>query len=199
MLSALTGFMIEHDWRLIALLVVSLAAAILSAALYRRCRMQNSELIAAFDNMSEGLCMFDTATRLILCNRRYIEMYGLTPELTKPGISLRELLDQRMRTGTFAGDPDQYIADALRRMRDGKIVQDGRELPSGRIVSVASRPMSGGGWVATHQDITELRRQDQQRDSLAAQEQRRAIIDWAIAGFRERVEVMLKTVSDGAG
>src|SRR5262249_33192516 len=199
MLSALTGFMIEHDWRLIALLVVSLAAAILSAALYRRCRMQNSELIAAFDNMSEGLCMFDAATRLILCNRRYIEMYGLTSELAKPGVSLRELIDQRVRAGTFAGDPNQYVADALRRIRDGKVVQDLPEMPSGRLFSVSRPPMSGRGRVPPHQDITARRRQDQQRDSLAAQEQRRAIIDWAIAGFRERIETMLKTVSDGAG
>ena len=199
MLGALTAFMIEHDWRLIALLAACLAAAILAAALYRRCRAQNTELIAAFDNMSEGLCMFDASTRLILCNRRYIEMYGLTSEVAKPGVSLRELLDRRMRAGTFAGDPNQYVADAMRRMRDGKLVQDVREMPNGRIVSVSSRPMAGGGWVATHQDITERRRQDQQRDSLAAQEQRRAIIDWAIAGFRERIEAMLKTVSDGAG
>src|SRR5262245_6026713 len=104
MLSALTGFMIEHDWRLIALLVASLAAAILAGAMYRRCRAQNAELLAAFDNMSEGLCMFDAAARLILCNRRYIEMYGLTSEAGKPGVSLRELLDHRIRAGTFAGD-----------------------------------------------------------------------------------------------
>src|SRR5712692_3771885 len=198
MLGALTAFMIEHDWRLIALLAACLAAVILAIALYRRCRAQNTELIAAFDNMSEGLCMFDASTRLILCNRRYIEMYGLTSEVAKPGVSLRELLDRRMRAGTCAGDPNQYVADAMRRMRDGKLVQDVREMPNGRIVSVSSRPMAGGGWVATHQDITGRRRQDQQRESSAAQEQRRATIDAAIAAFRQRIEAMLKTVSDGA-
>src|SRR5262249_25188103 len=120
MLGALSGFMIEHDWRLIALVAACLGAAILAAALYRRCRAQNAERIPALNNMSEGLCMFDASTRLILCNVRYIEMYGLTPELARPGVSLRELLDQRRRAGTFTGDPDQYIADALQRMWDGK-------------------------------------------------------------------------------
>jgi methyl-accepting chemotaxis protein len=58
--------------------------------------------------------------------------------------------------------------------------------------------MPGGGWVATHQDITERRRQDRERDRLASQEQRRAMIEAAIAGFRQRAEAMLRTVSDGA-
>jgi hypothetical protein len=148
--------------------------------------------------MSEGLCMFDASARLILCNERYLEMYGLRPEIAKPGCSLRELLDERKRANTFAGDPEQYIAEALRRMRSGQSVQDVREMPDGRFISIASRPMAGGGWVATHQDITERRKLDQQRDRLASQEQRRATIEAAIASFRHRVEAMLKTVSDGA-
>ena len=104
-----------------------------------------------------------------------------------------------MRTGAFAGDPDDYVADTLRRMRTGRRCRTSGKCPDGRVISVSSRPMAGGGWVATHQDITERRRQDQERDRLVAQEQRRAMIDAAIAAFRERVEAMLKTVGDSAG
>ena len=57
---------------------------------------------AALNNMSEGLCMFDASTRLVLCNERYIEMYRLDPELATPGALLRELLEQRKRSGTFS-------------------------------------------------------------------------------------------------
>jgi methyl-accepting chemotaxis protein len=155
--------------------------------------------VTALNNMSEGLCMFDGSTRLVLRNDRYIELYGLPPEVATPGVTLRELIEHRIRAGAFKGDPDEYVADTLRKMKGGQIVQDVRERPGGIFILVSSRPMPGGGWVATHQDITERRRQDQQRDSLAAQEERRAAIDAAIAAFRQRIEAMLKTVSDSAG
>jgi methyl-accepting chemotaxis protein len=198
MLDDLAEFLTAPDWRLIALATACLGASALAVALYFRSRKQNTRLVAALNNMSEGLCMFDASTRLILCNERYIEMYGLPPDLVKPGVSLRELLEHRIRAGAFAGDPDDYIADMLQQMKDGQIVQDVRERPGGVFISVSSRPMPGGGWVATHQDITERRQQDQQRDSLVAQEHRRTTVDAAIAAFRQRIEAMLKTVSDSA-
>jgi methyl-accepting chemotaxis protein len=198
MFGAMTPFLADHDWRLIALAAVCLAAALLLIASYYRIRRQNARLVTALDNMSEGLCMFDASTRLILCNGRYIEMYGLTPEVAKPGALLRELIEHRIRVGAFKGDPDEYVAETRRRLKAGQIVQDVRERPGGIFISVSSRPMPGGGWVATHQDVTERRRQDQERDALAAQEQRRATIDAAITAFRERIEAMLKTVNDSA-
>jgi methyl-accepting chemotaxis protein len=198
MLAALGQLMTPHDWPLLAAALACFVAAALASAWHRRFRARTARLLTALNNMSEGLCMFDASARLILCNERYIEMYGLRPEVAKPGCSLRELLDERKRANTFAGDAEEYIAEALRRMRSGQSVQDVREMPDGRFISIASRPMAGGGWVATHQDITERRRQDQQRDRLVSQEQRRAMIEAAIATFRQRVEAVLKTVSDGA-
>src|SRR5262249_54136473 len=63
---------------------------------------------------------------------------------------------------------------------------------------VTNRPMADGGWVSTHQDITERRRVDQERDALAAKEERRVAIDAAIGAFRPRAESVLRTVSDNA-
>ena len=143
--------------------------------------------------------MFDGATRLVLCNDRYVEIYGLDPALAKPGVLLRDLLAQRKRTGTFAGEPERYIADTMRRMREAKAMLDVRELPDGRVISVSSRLMADGGWVAIHQDVTERRRQDQERDRLIAHEQRRVMIDAAIAAFRQHAERMLSTVGEHAG
>jgi methyl-accepting chemotaxis protein len=201
MFDTVSTFVAAHDWQVTALLGLGvLAAAVLTGALAYRFRRQNIDLAAALNNMSEGLCMFDGSARLVLCNDRYIEMYRLDPARTKPGADLRDLLMQRKQTGTFAGDPDRYIADTLRRMRESRNgMQDVRELPDGRFIAVSSRPMPEGGWVATHQDITERRRRDQEHDSLAAQAQHRAVVDAAIASFRERVEAMLSTVSDHAG
>ena len=188
----------------LALAIAGVATAILSAGLAgafvaRRAPEQNRWLTAALNNMSDGLCMFDASARLVLCNERYAKTYGYPSELAKPGVSLRELLEYRKRTGMFAGDVDQYIADDLRRMSNEKFIQETRELPNGSTIAIAVQLMPGGGWVATHKDITESRRQDQQRDRLIAQEQRRAVIDVAIAGFRESIESMLRTVNDSTG
>ncbi len=187
-------------WLIAAVLLAGFVGlAVAAARVLRRRRERNAHLVAALNNMSEGLCMFDGGMRLVLCNERYIEIYRLDRSLAKPGVLLRDLLEQRKRSGTFAGDPERYVADTLRRMRLTDGMQDVREMPDGRFISVSSRPMAGGGWVATHQDITERRRQDQERDTLAAQEQRRLMIDAALAAFRQRVEAMLQSVGDNAG
>jgi chromosome segregation ATPase len=200
MLGSLSGLPFDYDWPTFAVVLAGVILAGCGAALlYRRVRTRRARLQAALNNMSEGLCMFDGATRLVLCNDRYIEIYGLDPTLAKPGVMLRDLLYQRKNTGTFAGEPERYIADTMRRMRDKKAMVDIRELPDGRVVSVSSRLMADGGWVATHQDVTECRRQDQEHDRLVAHEQRRVMIDAAIAGFRQRVEAMLGTFGDHAG
>jgi methyl-accepting chemotaxis protein len=199
MFGALTEFLTANDWRLVGLAGICLAYALVVTALHVRGRRQNARLVTALNNMSEGLCMFDASTRLVLCNDRYVELYGLPPDVAKPGVTLRELLEHRIRAGAFAGDPDEYIADTVRRLREGQILQNVRERPGGIFISVSSRPMADGGWVATHQDITERRKQDQQRESLAAQEKRRATVDAAITAFRQRVEAMLKTVNDSSG
>jgi NO-binding membrane sensor protein with MHYT domain/methyl-accepting chemotaxis protein len=187
----------------LAIAIAGIATAILCTSLAgafvdRRLRERNAQLGAALNNMTQGLCMFDAQTRLIICNDRYLEMYGLTREHAYPGCSLRELLGYRKANGTFTQDVDEYVAAAKRRVVAGQVFNNVVEI-KGRIITIANSPIAGGGWVATHEDITDQRRADQERDRLAEQEQRRAAIDAAIAAFRRRVEIMLKTVGDNAG
>jgi NO-binding membrane sensor protein with MHYT domain/methyl-accepting chemotaxis protein len=177
----------------ISLLGVSLVAAFAD----RRVRAQNRLIDAAVNNMAQGLCMFDVDRRLVVFNHRYLEIYGLADDAVKPGVSLRELLQIRAKAGTATMiDPQKYIEDLLRSMSAGKIVSTTVDLPGGRAILVVNRPLPGGGWVATHEDITERRQSEQQRLSLAEQQQRRAAIEAAIAAFRDAVEASLHTVSD---
>ena len=69
---------------------------------------QRIALDAAINDMSQGLLMFDASERIVVCNRRYIEMYGLSPDVVKPGLAFRDLLAHRQERGTFTGDIDQY-------------------------------------------------------------------------------------------
>jgi methyl-accepting chemotaxis protein len=122
-------------------------------------------------------------------------MYNLSLELTRPGVSLRDLLDHRINVGSFSGSRDQYIADLLSGVAKGKTITKVHE-HEGRFIAISNRPMGDGGWVATHEDVTEQRLAELQRSSTQEMESRRAVTDAAIAGFRDRVESVLKSVSD---
>jgi diguanylate cyclase len=147
----------------LAILGMSLAGAIAD----RRLQEKGHQMTTAVNNMSQGLVMFDATERLVLCNDRYIEMYGLPPEVAKPGSSLRDIIRKRVATGTLAHDPDEYRAALLQAISDGQTTSRVVESPDGRAISVTSRPMSGGAWVATHEDITERRRAEQRIAYLA--------------------------------
>jgi NO-binding membrane sensor protein with MHYT domain/methyl-accepting chemotaxis protein len=188
---------------LLAIAIAGLATAVLSlslagAFLDHRVGVQNLRLAAAIDHMSQGLAMFDASARLILVNHAYLKMYGLTDAHAKPGCSLRDMFSQRVKIGTFKGDVDSYIAVVMQEIRERKPVDKTLEMGDGRIYSISNRPMADGGWVSTHQDVTLQLRAEQERDRVNAQEKRRAAIDAALSGFRERVESLLQTVDHNA-
>ena len=54
----------------------------------------------ALNNMSQGLCFFDGEQRLIVCNRQYLEIYGLDPSVVRPGMSLNEIVELRYSAGS---------------------------------------------------------------------------------------------------
>lgn len=120
-------------------------------------RAQNLRFDAAINNMSQGLLMFDADRRLVICNRRYLDLYGLAPDKVKPGMSVEALLERRIENGTFAGDPVNYAAKVSSMIARGDIYNRLLELPDGRTISIVSRPMPRGGWVVTHEDISERR------------------------------------------
>jgi diguanylate cyclase (GGDEF)-like protein len=132
----------------------------------QRLALEKQRLDTAINNISQGLVMFDAAERLVVCNDRYIEMYGLSREIVKPGFPFRELLQCRAEAGSglhlvrnkdgeVISDPEQYRA---RLLAAGEVTNVVFEMTDGREVSVTNSPLTAGGWVSTHEDITERRR-----------------------------------------
>jgi diguanylate cyclase (GGDEF)-like protein len=119
----------------------------------------------AINNMTQGLLLFDSSQQLVVCNQRYIEMYGLSAGTVKPGCSFREIIAHRKATGSFAGDEDEYCARILQNigLRNSMVV----ETRDGRSIQIVSEPLADGGWVATHEDITERRLAEEQIRHLA--------------------------------
>jgi PAS domain-containing protein len=83
-------------------------------------RWRNLLARIALNNMTQGLTMFDSAGRLVLCNLRYIEMTKLPREAFRMGMPMREILTRRVAAGTFADDPDQHVADSIRKAAEGR-------------------------------------------------------------------------------
>ena len=119
----------------------------------RQLRAEKQRLDTAINNMTQGLLLFDSAQRLIVCNQRYIEMYGLSPEVIKPGCSFHEVIQHRKVTGSFPGDVDEYCAKVLNRIqnRTSSVV----EAADGRLIQIVNEPVADGGWLATHEDVTD--------------------------------------------
>ena len=115
--------------------------------------------------MTQGLLLFDAKQHLIICNKRYLEMYGLSAEIVKPGCSFREVIAHRKETGSFVGDIDHYIEVVLGDIthRNAMIIST----PDGRSIQVVNEPVPDGGWLATHEDITERRRAEERITHLA--------------------------------
>jgi PAS domain-containing protein len=127
-----------------------------------RLMVQNARFDTALNNMSQGLCFFDGEQRLIVCNRRYIDMYDLPPDRVRPGTTFREVVDLRFEAGSF---PKMSRKDYL-DWRDSIAISDQPsdtevELRNGRVFRIHHQPMPDKGWVATHEDITERRRSEQ--------------------------------------
>ena len=116
---------------------------------------QHRRFDAALNNMSQGLCMMDSEFRIIVCNRRYIDMYGMSPQIVRPGVSMREITEHSCALGNHPGTTAQELYDnyIAKIMGGAKTVY--RHLGDGRTLELNHSPMAQGGWVITYEDITE--------------------------------------------
>jgi methyl-accepting chemotaxis protein len=184
---------------LLAIAIAGVSTAILSVSLAgafvdRRMHEQNYRLATALDNMSHGLVMFDASARLILVNNTYLQMYNLSAEQVSLGCSLRDLFEARARAGSFNRDLDTYLNRVMAELRSGRPINSTYQMGDGRIYAISSRVLEDGSWISTHQDVTVQLCQEHERERISAQEQRRATIDAALSGFRQRIETTLKSV-----
>jgi diguanylate cyclase (GGDEF)-like protein/PAS domain S-box-containing protein len=126
----------------------------------RESERQTARLNGAIEHMSHGLLMFDAQERLVVLNNRFLEMHGLSADAVKPGCSLIELLHHRFSTGLLSEEPESYRAEILEQLSAGRTVTHVLKTTDGREISVVNRPMSDGGWLTTHEDVTERRQSE---------------------------------------
>jgi PAS domain S-box-containing protein len=127
---------------------------------------QDWRLDAALANMPHGLCIFDADRRLTLCNSRYAEMYRLPPELLVPGTALESIIAYRHKIGNGPVDFPNYAShDGIEFKQEGNSIFHIR-LEDGRTIRLNHLVLKGGGYVATHEDITETVRSEERFRSI---------------------------------
>jgi diguanylate cyclase len=154
----------------LALAVAAVAVLILGLSLAgaladRRVRERDLQLVNAVNNMSHGIVMFDSSERLLVCNDRYLELYGLSRDDVKPGTTLRTLMHRRKAAGLLAPDPDEYRLEIVQKITSGETMSNIVERPD-RIIAVTTTPLPGGSWVSIHEDVTERRRAENRIEYL---------------------------------
>jgi diguanylate cyclase (GGDEF)-like protein len=159
---------------LLSALVISITLFLIIRQLRRqyeanrhRLSIEKQRLDTAVNNMSHGLLLFGADERLILCNERYLEMFGASPDVVKPGCTLRELIQHRKDTGTFDGEVDDYYTDFVKNVRKKETGRTVINAANGRIIQLLYHALPEGGWVTTLEDVTEQRRSQERIAHLA--------------------------------
>lgn len=154
--------------------------------------LEKQRLDTAVNNMNQGLLLFDSSHRLVVCNKRYLDMYGLSSDVIRPGCSFRDVIVHSREAGSFQGDVDEHCQHILRNLGPGSVTIT--EIPDGRAIQMLFQPVADGGWVSTHEDITERRRSDARIAHLAQFDALTDLPNRVL--FREKLEAMLQNASD---
>ncbi|AZO09032.1 EAL domain-containing protein [Mesorhizobium sp. M3A.F.Ca.ET.080.04.2.1] len=142
-------------------------------------RAQNARFAAAVENMSHGLCMFDAEERMIICNRNYLDIFRLDPELMQPGIRFFDILQHSVDIGIASQSAEELYAIRKPYIDGAKPSTYEETLSDGRIIFISHRPLAVGGWVSIYEDVTEQRRGE---DELKEQHRR---FDAALANMSQ--------------
>ncbi len=109
---------------------------------------RNAFISSALNHLNQGVVMTDPNRRIVFCNERYFEIYGLTRADVPSGMTGLELLEMRRKRGLLNLSVEAFYAGAT--SPEGLIT----ELPNGKSVLVKHFDLPNGGSIATHEDCT---------------------------------------------
>ncbi|PTM98374.1 bifunctional diguanylate cyclase/phosphodiesterase [Mycoplana dimorpha] len=130
----------------------------------------SKNLDLALENMTQGLCLFDADERLVLCNKRFAEIFRFPGERIRVGLTFRELIDRAL-AATY-GAPDIWLPKASELYARHRVLIDQdaaviEKTADGTSIQIRYKQIAGGGWVATYEDISERIRNEEQIAHMA--------------------------------
>jgi diguanylate cyclase (GGDEF)-like protein len=160
----------------IAMMLTALTAFFIAAIVQRQSTLErlnmrlstlNRHFDAALSHMSQGISMYDGDHRLVMWNDRFVQLYGFPPGLASLGRPFKELFDHLVASGNIKEQPDRYTALREERLASEKIFSAQHVLADGRTIAVINHAMANGGWVSTHEDITDRKNSEIRIEQLA--------------------------------
>jgi diguanylate cyclase (GGDEF)-like protein/PAS domain S-box-containing protein len=156
---------------------------------------ERQQLRTAVDNIPQGLVLYDASARIVVCNKPYLEMFGLSAEIARRGCTIQRLIAHRAETGSFDGDVEAFCNDIIRNVRLGRGTRQITQAPGGRAIEIVNKPLPSGGWVATIEDITPRKRAEEKIAHLAHFDALTDLPNRAL--FREELENSLLELNPG--
>ncbi len=155
-----------------------------------RLKTVNGQFDTALSQISQGITMYDRDHRLVVWNDRFAKIYGFPPELITVGRPFRELLAYQIKTGNIDQDLDRYIAMRTELLSKDQSCSAQHLLTNGRTVAVFNHALEDGGWVSTHEDITDRKNSETRIEQLAHFDTLTGLANRNL--FKERVEETLE-------
>jgi PAS domain S-box-containing protein len=123
---------------------------------------QSSVLETTFDNMSQGIAVYDADLRLVAFNDKFCDFRGYPPGFVRLGNRFEDMARFQAERGDYGpGDPEEQVRKRADALRQGKRWYGERLHSDGRVIAVQRDPLPGGGSVSTFTDITERKRAEE--------------------------------------
>jgi len=150
--------------------------------------VQTRNLETALGAMSQGLCMWDAAHRILFCNQKYRDIYGFSAQVVKPGATMQEVFAHAEALNLRPGVTGAELYEAFcARFASGRPVVILQEWGSGKVIEISHEPLPDGSWVATYTDVSERHRAE--TSLRAAEGEYRALFENAVVGiYRSTVD-----------
>ena len=151
----------------VAVAVVLLSALVLTLIAARRERDRadaergkaRAVLESAIESMSDGFVMWDSESKLALCNHQYRDFYKISAPFIRPGVGFEDIIRRGAQLGQYpeaAEDIEAFVRATVEWHLNNAGPME-RKLPNGRWVLITERKIPGGGRVGIRTDITDLK------------------------------------------